>query len=1043
MVFLKERIGRLIGILGDLRYEKSFPITTYRMKHSDERYPDVETMDSTGWDELKNTEIWGGHREYFYFDTTITVPSECEGKALVYTLRTGREDGWDALNPQFLVYVNGEKRMGMDVNHRDLLLTESAHAGENFRIVLAAFTGDNNFQIALDSNFHIYHADVEKYYYDLKVPYDVARLLPAEDTSHITIIQALNESLNLLDMRKPFSKEFFETLKKADDYLDKNFYKKYGGNSKQTVYCTGHTHIDLAWLWSIDTTKDKTVRSFSTVLELMRRYPEYKFMHSQPQEYLYVKEKAPDIYEQVKERIKEGRWEPEGGMWVEADCNIPSGEALVRQFLYGTRFFKEEFDKPSEILWLPDVFGYSAALPQIMEKSNIKYFMTTKISWSEFNKMPYDTFYWEGIDGTRILTHFIPTRDYNARAVEGGAENDHFTTYNGMLSPTQVMGSWQRYSQKHINDEVLMSYGWGDGGGGPTREMLENQRRMQQGIPGCPETKQALPTEFFHVLEENTKGNKYMPIWSGELYLEYHRGTYTSMARNKRFNRKSEFAYENLEFLGTMAERLIGLAYPEKELTSGWQTILKNQFHDILPGSSIKEVYEQSKEEYEEILGIAAKNIDAIAESVADEIKGEKGDIVVFNATGINETAPVLIPGAKDVKAVSDENGTYEVQQTEDGAFAVIPSASAHGYSSFKVADKCESKGSLDITKNSVETPFFSIKIDADGRFTSIFDKKAKRELLKSGELGNVLMTYEDQPHNFDAWDINNYYTEKSWEIDKAESVEVIEEGPLRGCIKVTYKYLDSTLVQYMYFYRDLYRFDIRHEIDWKENHILLRGYFPVDIHATEATYEIQYGNVKRPTHYNTSWDFAKFEVCAQKWIDISEATYGLSVLNDCKFGYSIHDGVIGLTMLKSATYPNPDADKEHHSFTYSFCPHEGTFVEGNTAAKAYLFNNPLKAVVKNKAGEKLASDYSFVWTEGSDVIVEAVKKSEDGKAIIVRCYEPYDKRENTSLHIAADVKGVCECNLLEEKVNDAVLEGGKLDVSFKPFEIKTFRFEI
>ncbi|MCR5467477.1 MAG: alpha-mannosidase, partial [Lachnospiraceae bacterium] len=595
MVFWKERIGKLIEVIGELRFEKSIPIDTYRMNHTDGRYKDVSEMDTSSWDELRDNKIWGGHREYFYFETVFTVPSECEGKTLMYTLRTGHEGEWDALNPQFLVYVNGKKRMGMDVNHRELILTENAKAGESFHIILQAYTGDNNFSILLDSDVKIFYPQVEKYYYDIKVPYDVARLKNAEDDAYIEIITALNESLNLVDMREPFSKEFFDSIEKADKYLDENFYKKYCGNSKHTVYCTGHTHIDLAWLWTLDTTKDKTVRSFSTVLELMRRYPEYKFMHSQPQEYIYVKENAPEIYEEIKERVKEGRWQPEGGMFVEADCNISSGEALVRQFMYGIDFFKKEFDKPSEMLWLPDVFGYSAALPQIMKLSNIKYFMTTKISWSEFNKMPCDTFYWEGIDGSRILTHFIPARDYNAVAKEGSAENEHFTTYNGMLNPSQVMGSWQRYSQKHINDEVLMSYGWGDGGGGPTFDMLENERRLSKGIPGAPATKQCLPTEFFHVLEDKVKDNKYLPMWSGELYLEYHRGTYTSMARNKRFNRKSEFAYQNMEFLAEVANRLFGTAYPKKELDEGWTTILRNQFHDILPGSSIKEVYDESK----------------------------------------------------------------------------------------------------------------------------------------------------------------------------------------------------------------------------------------------------------------------------------------------------------------------------------------------------------------------------------------------------------------------------------------------------------------
>lgn len=345
---------------------------------------------------------------------------------------------------------------------------------------------------------------------------EVARLLPEDDRAYLTILNCLNESLNLLDFRKEGSGEYYESLEKAQEYITREFYDKHCGDSDAYIYCVGHTHIDCAWLWTLKVTEDKAVRSFSTVLELMRRYPEYIFMSSQPQLYKYVKKNAPEVYEEIKERVKEGRWEVEGGMFVEADCNIASGEALVRQFVHGKRFFRDEFGKDNEILWLPDVFGYSAALPQIMEKCGIRYFMTTKISWNEFNKMPCDTFEWEGIDGTRILTHFVPTRDYNKGAVEGGFETEHFTTYNGYINPSQMKGAWKRYSQKYLNDEVLCSFGYGDGGGGPTKDMLENQRRLAKGIPGCPKTVMSTSQQFFHVLDKKVRDRKYLPSWVGE-----------------------------------------------------------------------------------------------------------------------------------------------------------------------------------------------------------------------------------------------------------------------------------------------------------------------------------------------------------------------------------------------------------------------------------------------------------------------------------------------------------------------------------------------
>lgn len=1042
MILMKERVGKLIECVEELIYSAKFPITEYRMKKVNECYPDILSIDTSDWEPLSDCDIWGGHREFFYFETTIIVPRECEDKTLVYELRTGREGEWDAVNPQFLAYVNGESRQGLDVNHREILLAEHAKAGEKYTILLAAFTGDNNFSLHLDSEFKVLERAVEKYYYDLKVPYEVARLLEKDSAEFITIIQNLNDSLNLLDMRKVYSKSFYTSLTEAQSYLTKEFYEKQCGSSKHTICCVGHTHIDVAWLWTLKTTQDKAVRSFSTVLELMKQYPEYKFMSSQPQLYKYVKENAPKVYEEVKQRIAEGRWEPEGGMFVEADCNIASGEALVRQFLYGTRFFEQEFGKKNQILWLPDVFGYSAALPQIMQQCGIQYFMTTKISWNEFNKMPCDTFMWEGIDGTEVLTHFIPARDYGVGAKEGSSETEHFTTYNAMLNPSQVKGSWQRYSQKNLNDEVLMSYGWGDGGGGPTKEMLENQRRMEQGIPGCPNTRQSHALEFFEQLEADVKDSRYLPKWVGELYLEYHRGTYTSMARNKKYNRKSEFLFENLEFYRTLANQLIAMDYPKQELAQAWEVILRNQFHDILPGSSIKEVYDDSKEEYEQIKELGERLTKEALQAIADQVEGKKDDVVVFNPNSVSVASTVLLPNRKTEEELVLQNGNeqYPLQKTEDGMLAVLPKLPVHGYQQMTIAAGTVAENILSVSPYEVDTPFFHVTLNKKGQFTSIYDKKCGREIIPKGQCANVIMTYEDKPHNFDAWDINNYYVEKSWEVDEISSIDVMEEGPVRGCIRITRPYLDSTIIQYLYFYQDLYQIDIRNEIDWKEKQILVRDYFPVDVHASEATYEIQYGNVKRPTHYNTSWDFAKFEVCAHKWLDISEDGYGISVLNDCKYGCSVHDGVIGLSMLKSAVYPNPEADKEHHTFWYSICPHQGDFREGDTVAKAYVFNNPYQAVTKQVAGKQLAAAYSWVTCDTENVLVEVVKQAEDDTAVIVRCYECYNRRSNVSLHFDCPVELVSACNMLEHQENDMTVSNGTITFDMKPFEIKTFK---
>lgn len=767
-------------------------------------------------------------------------------------------------------------------------------------------------------------------------------------------------------------------------------------------------------------------------------------MSSQPQLYKYVKKNAPDVYEQIKERVKEGRWEPDGGMFVEADCNIASGEALVRQFVHGQRFFKEEFGVDNEILWLPDVFGYSAALPQILQKCGIPYFMTTKISWNEFNKMPYDTFEWEGIDGSRVLTHFVPTRDYNKAAVEGGTETEHFTTYNGYINPSQMKGAWARYSQKYLNEEVLCSFGFGDGGGGPTKDMLENQRRLAKGLPGMPRTKMSTAKEFFHVLDKHVTDKKYLPTWVGELYLEYHRGTYTSMARNKKFNRKAEFAYQNEEMYAMLDAQTAGGAYPEKELHEGWEVILRNQFHDILPGSSIKEVYDDSKAEYE---GIFAENkalTDATLAHIAAGVKAPKHSLVVYNpnSAAAYDLVTFTVPEGMGEPAVYDGETKLAVQKTADGTYVFFAAGvPGKGYKTYIVKEEAaDTTPSMEVSTEVMENEYFKVEYNEKGQFAKIYDKKADRDILKPGKAGNVIVSYEDRPHNYDAWDVNNYYTEKSWDIDQVSAMEVVENGPVRACVKVERKYLDSTITQFIYLYHDIPRIDIKNVIDWKEHQIFVKDYFPIDVHTNEATFDIQYGNVKRDTHDNTSWDFAKFEVCHHKWMDVSEDGYGVSMLNDCKYGVGVRNGVIGMSMLKSAIHPNPEADKELHEFTYSIYPHQGGWREAGTVKQAYQINNPLTYSWKENEGGTLAPEYSLVSSDKDNAVIEVVKKAEDSDAVIVRLYECYNRRTPVTLIFGKELTSVVECNMMEEGADPVEFTGDQATFEMKPYEIKTLK---
>ena len=670
--------------------------------------------------------------------------------------------------------------------------------------------------------------------------------------------------------------------------------------------------------------------------------------------------------------------------------------------------------------------------------------MTTKISWNEFNKMPYDTFEWEGIDGSRVLTHFVPTRDYNKAAVEGGTETEHFTTYNGYINPSQMKGAWARYSQKYLNEEVLCSFGFGDGGGGPTKDMLENQRRLAKGLPGMPRTKMSTAKEFFHVLDKHVTDKKYLPTWVGELYLEYHRGTYTSMARNKKFNRKAEFAYQNEEMYAMLDAQTAGGAYPEKELHEGWEVILRNQFHDILPGSSIKEVYDDSKAEYE---GIFAENkalTDATLAHIAAGVKAPKHSLVVYNpnSAAAYDLVTFTVPEGMEEPAVYDGETKLAVQKTVDGTYVFFAAGvPGKGYKTYIVKEEAaDTTPSMEVSTEVMENEYFKVEYNEKGQFAKIYDKKADRDILKPGKAGNVIVSYEDRPHNYDAWDVNNYYTEKSWDIDQVSAMEVVENGPVRACVKIERKYLDSTITQFIYLYHDIPRIDIKNVIDWKEHQIFVKDYFPIDVHTNEATFDIQYGNVKRDTHDNTSWDFAKFEVCHHKWMDVSEDGYGVSMLNDCKYGVGVRNGVIGMSMLKSAIHPNPEADKELHEFTYSIYPHQGGWREAGTVKQAYQINNPLTYSWKENEGGTLAPEYSLVSSDKDNAVIEVVKKAEDSDAVIVRLYECYNRRTPVTLIFGKELTSVVECNMMEEGADPVEFTGNQATFEMKPYEIKTLK---
>ena len=1028
-MFTEERIGEYIKQLAGLRYPASVPQTGFRMRRSSgETKPNPDVLDGA-WTDVTDSVVWGGHMEYWCFRGSVTIPEEFAGKIVEFAILTGREDGWDATNPQFSAYVDGQLRHGLDVNHRAVRLTDCAEAGKSYDIFLSAFTGNQNFHLYFQPSLQTVDTELIELYYDLFTPWQTACTLDKESQSYLEILPVLEKAVNALDLRKPGSEKYRESVREADQILKNAFYTT-KRETEASAACVGHTHIDVAWLWTLAVTQDKSVRSFSTVLELMKRYPEYIFMSSQPQLYKYVKQNAPEKFEEIRERVREGRWETEGGMWLEPDCNLASGEAFVRQFMHGKRFFREEFGTDSEILWLPDVFGYSAALPQIMKKCGVNYFMTTKISWNDTNKMPYDSFYWKGIDGTKVLTHFVCTRDFETPGRSVKTSSEHYsafcTAYNGNINPVQIRGAWQRYQQKELNKEVLVSYGYGDGGGGPTEDQLEIQRRLAYGIPGCPTTRQCKAIDFYRKLEKDLEGKK-VPVWTGELYLEYHRGTYTSMARNKKYNRRSELALTALEGEGLLAEKLCGVAYPKTEIYENWEVLLRNQFHDILPGSSIREVYEDSKAEYEKLLAYAKAASDTRLQRIADGV----GKTVVFNANGQTMSGLVRLENAGDRK---------NVQPLADGGFlAWAENVPSKGYCVLK--DTAPATGVLNVSAEKIETPFALIELNDKGQITSWFDKTAGREILQAGQCGNVLMAYEDKPFEFDNWNVYDYYRDKGWQVDELLSASVGETGPYRASLELRWQYQDSVIEETVFVYSFTPKVDFRFRTDWKEDQIFLKALFPVQLNTSEATYEIQYGNVKRSTACNTSWDAARFEVAYHRWMDLSEGGYGVSFLNDCKYGVGVEENVVGLSLLRCGRYPNPVADREYHEATYCVLPHLGTWQEADTVRQAYLLNAPLTAVV-GRGESRLPSRVSLASADKKNIMIEAVKKCEDGEDTVLRLYEFENKQTRAEVKLMNRAVRVWCCDMLENKQRLLAENCDAVTVDVAPFEIVSLRIE-
>lgn len=971
-----------------------------------------------------------GRDRYLWLRKDILIPEGKDGFEVVGLFDFGETGDGHNSGFESLLYVDGHPYQGVDSNHKEVFFT--GLEGQKVELTFLLWTGleggaqRRDFShLCRQAEFAFVHQKTDELYYFGRAIGETLQYLSKNDPVYEPLKAAFNRALQYIRWEE--DDIFYPSVEMAHDCLMEEL-SRLKQETDVTLHAVGHTHIDVAWLWRLKHTREKAQRSFSTVLRLMERYDEYVFLQTQPQLYQYIQQDCPELFEKIRQKVAEGKWEAAGGMWVEADCNLSSGESLVRQLLHGTRFFEREFGKKCEYLWLPDVFGYSWALPQILKQCEIETFMTTKISWNQFNTIPNDLFFWRGMDGSEILTYFIDTPYVNFKP------GDRFSTYNGIMDPKTVLFGWEQFKNKELTHDTLMSYGYGDGGGGVNRDMLEMRRAMDR-IPGCPNVVTSRAGDFFHKMHQAVEQtDQFVHTWDGELYLEYHRGTYTSQAYNKKTNRYMENRLLQLEWLSSLAY-ILGDNYRQNLLHEAWECVLLHQFHDIIPGSSIHEVYEDSRKNY----GKAIAQLDTVEQRITEYLQRPADDqYTVYSVNSFAGREIVHIPESRDGSFVDAGGNPLPSQKCEEGALVLVDTKPFAGTQvrfvpgNAPVVESCFRLG-----QQSLETPHYRIAWNLAGQLTEVVDKAANRCVLREGQLGNVLEIYEDKPLCFDAWEIDIFHTEKMERIPACAPVELVEMGNLRVVLRFTYAYGKSRIRQDMICYRHSRRIDFETWVDWREDHKLLKAAFYTDIRSVKATYDIQFGHVERPTHWNTSWDWARFEVCAHKWVDLSESGYGVSLLNNCKYGHSIKDNVMRISLLKSAKDPDGEADMGEHTFVYSLYPHMGAVTEGGTIEEANCLNLPAKVL----AGCSIHGQ-AMITLSNANAQIDAIKKAEDEDCLVVRLHECRGSTTDLTLQLSVPVTKIVPCNMLEHDVGDAV-PGSSISFRLHPFESRSVKIYV
>jgi alpha-mannosidase len=979
-------------------------------------------------------QAWGPAWGTTWFRLRGSVPHKWAGRQVAMRFEIGNA-GETGFGAEALVWREGVPVQGLSPNHRRHVLTRSAAGGEPVEVYVEAAAnprspfGANPWPLLMPdpvgpplftlqrADLQTVEAELEGFWHDFRVLVELLAELPGDDPRSARVRAGLERACNLLDLTDVPGTYHAAQLELKDLLADR------AAPGAHRVSAVGHAHIDTAWLWPLRETVRKCARTFSTALQLMEDYPEYRFVVSQAQHLAWMQERYPELWSRMTERISEGRVEPTGSMWVEADCNIPSGESLVRQLVYGKRYYMEELGIETEDVWLPDVFGYSAALPQIMRAAGVRWFLTQKLSWNQYNVLPHHSFLWEGIDGSRVLAHFPPA-----------------DTYGGKMSVHELRYAVSNFKDHDRSSRSMYLFGWGDGGGGPTATMLESARRLAD-LDGLPRLAIEGPRAFFSAAEEEIRDPA---VWVGELYLELHRGTYTSQAQTKRGNRRCELSLREAELWSALSE---GGAYPGARLESAWKTLLVHQFHDIIPGSGIHWVYEDTRRDH--------AGVEATASGIADEAlrerasavdtSGREHPVVLFNSLSHTREGLVAAGVPEGASAVAGPDGEVApLQRTGENEAVFAASVPPCGWAVYDLLDTEADAGEVVGASGRVlENSLLRVELGHDATLVSIFDKEAGREVIEPGGRGNLLQLHPDYPNFYDAWDVDRFYLEQVTDVVAADSVEVSESGPLRAGIRIRRSFGSSSVVQEVRLAAGSRLIEFVNEVDWQETNRFLKVAFPVAVRSHRATYEIQFGHVERPTHANTSWDVARFEVCAQRWADLSEPGYGVALLNDSKYGYDIRGSVMRLSLLRAPTWPDPVADRGRHRFAYALLPHPGDLRDAGVIDAAYDFNVPVHAVAAGSSPGPLPPAGSLLSVEAPNLVVEAVKRADDAQgSLVVRLYEAWGRRGAASLRAPWRVGRASLVDLLEREVSGLEVWQGSVRLAFRPFEILTVRLE-